>query len=220
MSAFASDGFDVSSSDGDVVHEIGGAQTKAGAPAPPSPSPEASHSPEAPDTRPLHAKLKAEGNELFKAGDYGGALELYMEAISEGEKSCEEGGKGDGEGEGEGGGEDGQENSSSTSPSSPPSFSFGEDLLNLLQEHKEYEAKKKAVERRVKEEKERQEERKKAREERGEVRVRVQVGGSEWGVPSDVADTPPPPFSHFLPSPYPLSPPTGGQTLPSSLPNP
>jgi hypothetical protein len=157
MSDFASEGFDVSSSAGDVVYELGGAQTTKVESPPPSTDPTtgAPPAPEAPDTRPLHAKLKAEGNELFKAGDYGGALELYLEAIGEGEKSCEEEGGGD-EGKGE----------------PTPSFSFGEDLLNLLQEHKEYEKKKKAVERRVEEEKERQEERKKAREERGEVRAK------------------------------------------------
>lgn len=139
MSEFASEGFDIRGGSGNVVHEIGGTETPVvnnDKPIEPPKSDEAE--------RPLHATLKEEGNSLFKVGDYGGALDFYLRAVDEGEKSCVD------------------------ESSEDPVPSFGEDLLHLLHEHKEYERKVKARERRENEEGERKEERRKARKERGE----------------------------------------------------
>ena len=150
MSEFASEGFDIRGGSGNVVHEIGGTETPVvnnDKPIEPPKSDEAE--------RPLHATLKEEGNSLFKVGDYGGALDFYLRAVDEGEKSCVD------------------------ESSEDPVPSFGEDLLHLLHEHKEYERKVKARERRENEEGERKEERRKARKERGEE-VRLGEGSEGW----------------------------------------
>ena len=90
MSEFASEGFDISgsttNSSSGVIHEIGGSVSLEQN-VPPSvqnvSTKVRTHNEDEDSDKPLYAKLKTEGNELFKKEDYLGALELYTKAIEE-----------------------------------------------------------------------------------------------------------------------------------------
>lgn len=93
MASFASSGFDISSTNSDVVHELDGSVTPVTPTLPPPktndvPNLSPPHVKE--NDKPLHAQMNTRGNNLFKSSDYLGALELYTSAITECEKACEE----------------------------------------------------------------------------------------------------------------------------------
>jgi tetratricopeptide (TPR) repeat protein len=88
MSGFSSDGFDVDalSDTANEVLEISGkvSTTPEPAPTPPTQTPP----PPPPIEKPKHVLCKEEGNALFLAGDYGGSLRKYNDAIKEAERLC------------------------------------------------------------------------------------------------------------------------------------
>ncbi|GMH82298.1 hypothetical protein TrST_g12540 [Triparma strigata] len=164
MSEFASEGFDISgsttNSSSGVIHEIGGSVSLEQN-VPPSvqnvSTNVSTHNEDEDSDKPLHAKLKTEGNGLFKKEDYLGALELYMKAIEECESACESACTA----------------SNSTASSNPtasnPTYAYNSNLLLVIEEREKAEREEKARIRRAKEEEERRIEKEARMRERGET---------------------------------------------------
>eukprot|EP00519_Triparma_laevis_P002872 CAMPEP_0182517428 /NCGR_PEP_ID=MMETSP1321-20130603/42250_1 /TAXON_ID=91990 /ORGANISM="Bolidomonas sp., Strain RCC1657" /LENGTH=162 /DNA_ID=CAMNT_0024725169 /DNA_START=69 /DNA_END=553 /DNA_ORIENTATION=- len=162
MSEFASEGFDISgsttNSSSGVIHEIGGSVSLEQN-VPPSvqnvSTNVSTHNEDEDSDKPLYAKLKTEGNELFKKEDYLGALELYTKAIEECESACESTCTA----------------SNSTASSNPtasnPTYAYNSNLLLVIEEREKAEREEKARIRRAKEEEERRIEKEARMRERG-----------------------------------------------------